>query len=143
MSVSDSAEPAESYGQILKSTALIGASSLINVAFGIIRSKAMAMLLGPAGVGLIGIFNSLADLCQITAGLGVQNSGVRQIASAGRADGESDVARITTVLRWLSLGLGTAGALLLMLLSGPVAEVTFGDPLQSGAVALLGVAVGL
>ena len=143
MSVSESSKPAESYGQILKSTALIGASSLISVGFGIIRSKAMAMLLGPAGVGLIGIFNSLAELCQTTAGLGVQSSGVRQIASAGSADGDLDVARITTVLRWLSLALGTGGALLLVLISGPVAEVTFGDPLQSGAVALLGVAVGL
>jgi PST family polysaccharide transporter len=143
MSVSEATKSAESYGQILKSTALIGASSLISVGFGIIRSKAMAMLLGPAGVGLIGIFNSLADLCQTTAGLGVQSSGVRQIASTGSADGGSDMALTATVLRWLSLALGIAGAALLMLVSEPVAEVTFGDPLQSGAVALLGVAVGL
>jgi O-antigen/teichoic acid export membrane protein len=143
MSVSESTKPAESYGQILKSTALIGASSLISVGFGIIRSKAMAMLLGPAGVGLIGIFNSLAELCQTTAGLGVQSSGVRQIASSESAGGGSEIVRTATVLRWLSLALGIAGALLLTLASGPVAEITFGDPLQSGAVALLGIAVGL
>jgi len=42
------------YGQILKSSAVIGGSSMLNIAIGIIRTKAMAMLLGPSGVGLMG-----------------------------------------------------------------------------------------
>jgi antigen flippase len=46
----------ESYGQILKSSALVGGSSVLNVGIGIIRTKAMAMLLGPAGFGLFGLY---------------------------------------------------------------------------------------
>ncbi len=34
------------YGQILKSSALIGGSSVVNIAIGIVRTKAMAVLLG-------------------------------------------------------------------------------------------------
>jgi hypothetical protein len=38
------------YGQILKSSALIGGSSVLNVFFRVVRAKAMAVLLGP-GLG--------------------------------------------------------------------------------------------
>ena len=43
-----------SYGQILRSSATIGGASIVNLAIGIVRTKAMALLLGPAGIGLIG-----------------------------------------------------------------------------------------
>ena len=92
-----------------RSTLLIGASSLANVAFGIIRSKAMALLLGPAGIGLIGLYNALAELCQTAAGLGVQASGVRQIADSAGADDNERVRRTVATLRFLSLLLGVAG----------------------------------
>ena len=41
-------EKQQSYGQILRSSALIGGSSVLNIAIRIIRTKAMAVLLGPA-----------------------------------------------------------------------------------------------
>ncbi len=53
------------YGQIIKSSALIGGSSLINVAIGIVRTKAMAVLLGPAGFGLMEkLYTAVADLAR-------------------------------------------------------------------------------
>src|SRR3954465_9109131 len=71
-----------SYGQILKSSALVGGSSLINIAIGIVRTKAMALLLGPAGFGWTGLYSSIVDLTQSIAGLGINSSGVRQMAEA-------------------------------------------------------------
>ena len=71
-----------SYGQILKSTALIGGSSAVNIVIGIVRTKAMAMLLGPAGFGLMGVYGAIIDVAQSIAGMGINSSGVRQIASA-------------------------------------------------------------
>src|SRR5438093_8302115 len=56
------AQPAHTYGQILKSSALIGGSSVINIAVSVVRAKAMAWLLGPAGVGLVGLYSSILDL---------------------------------------------------------------------------------
>ena len=58
-----------SYGQILKSSALIGGSQVANIAIGIVRTKAMAMLLGPAGFGLFGLYGSIANLTQSIAGM--------------------------------------------------------------------------
>src|SRR5260370_332893 len=70
------------YGQILKASAVIGSSSVLNVGFGIGRTKAMALLLGSMGVGLLGDYTAISDLVRTLAGMGVNTSGVRQIAEA-------------------------------------------------------------
>src|SRR5215469_6600994 len=97
-----------SYGQILTSSALVGAH----------------LLLGPAGLGLFGLFGSVADLSQNIAGMGVNSSGVRQIAEAvGSSDAER-IALTVTVLRKVSVILGVLGAALLVLFSRQVSTLT-------------------
>src|ERR1700732_2911467 len=80
------------YGQILKASALIGGSQVLNIAIGIVRTKAMAMLLGPSGFGLFGLYGSISDLTQSIAGMGVNTSGVRQIAEAAASEDRERVA---------------------------------------------------
>lgn len=134
-------EKKASYGQILKSSAMIGGSSLINIAVGIVRTKVMAILLGPAGFGLMGLFGSIADLARSAAGMGVNSSGVRQIAeSVGSGDTER-IARTVAVLRRVSIILGLLGAVLLIAFCRPVSQMTFGTLEKAGAVALLSLAV--
>ena len=96
------------YTQILKSTLMIGGSSVVNVAFSIVRNKAVALMLGPEGIGLLGLYSSIADIAQALAGLGVQSSGVRQVAEAA-ATGQADRIRQTaSVLNGLSILLGNS-----------------------------------
>lgn len=134
-------EGERSYTQILKATALIGGSSVITVLFAIIRNKAIAILLGPAGVGLMGLYSSIADIAYAIAGLGIQASGVRQIAEAvGSGDAER-VARTATVLRRTSVVLGLLGALLLAALALPVANFTFGDHSYAAGIVLLSASI--
>jgi antigen flippase len=129
------------YGQILTSTALVGGSTLISVAFGIIRTKGMALLLGPAGFGLTGLYSSVADVVQSVSGMGIQNSGVRQIAEAAGCDDVTRVARTATVLRRTSLVCGAIGALVLLLFAVPLATLTFGGPQRAAGIALLALVV--
>ncbi|MEO6817577.1 MAG: hypothetical protein ABI177_12845, partial [Edaphobacter sp.] len=56
------------YGQILKSSALVGGSSVLNIIIGIVRTKIMALLLGPAGFGLLSVYGSIVTLTQTFAG---------------------------------------------------------------------------
>ena len=128
----------EGYGQILRSTALIGGSSTINVAIGIFRTKAMAILLGPSGFGLFGLFSSIGDVVQNLAGMGIQNSGVRQIAEAVGTGDAIRIARTVTVLRRVAILLGTLGGAVLVALSYPIHELTFADTTHVAGVALMG-----
>src|SRR5690606_6521993 len=131
----------QTYTQILKSTVMIGGSSLVNILFAIIRNKAMAILLGPGGVGLMGLYTSIADLTQTLAGFGVQSSGVRQIAEAAGSGDEGRIARTATVLSRTSVVLGLVGALLLAVFAMPVASFTFEDDAHTAGELLLAAAV--
>lgn len=130
-----------SYGQILKSSALIGGSSAVNIALGIVRTKAMALLLGPAGFGLFGLYGSIANLTQSIAGMGVNSSGVRQIAEAVASDNEERIAVTTIVLRRISILLGLLGALTLVGFSKQVSTLTFGTTQHASAISLLSLVV--
>jgi len=130
-----------SYVQILRSSATIGGASVVNVAIGIVRMKAMALLLGPAGIGLLGLYILIADLTRSIAGVGVNSSGVRQISEAAGSGDADRVARSVTVLRRISILLGILGAVLLVAFSEEVSALTFGNEQHSGAVALLSLAV--
>lgn len=131
----------KTYGQILKSTALVGGSQVVNIAMGIIRTKAMAMLLGPAGFGLAGLYMSIANLTQSIAGMGVNSSGVRQMAEAAGTDDEERIARTAAVLRRTSVLLGALGAVFLTVFCRQVSTLTFGTTQHAGAVALLSLVV--
>ena len=100
----------QSYGQILKSSAIVGGSSVVNIAVSIVRAKAMALLLGPAGVGLVGLYSSVNELTHSIAGMGINSSGVRQIAEAAGSGESARIARTAAVLRRTSMALGLLGA---------------------------------
>jgi antigen flippase len=129
------------YGQILKSSALVGGSSVVNVAIRIVRGKAMAVLLGPAGFGLFGLYGSVSNLAQNVAGMGVNSSGVRQIAEAVGSGDATRIAQTAAVLRRTAILLGLLGAGLLVVFSRQISTLTFGNDRHSAAVCLLAVAV--
>ena len=130
-----------SYGQILKSSALIGFSTVVNLAIGIVRTKAMAVWLGPAGFGLMGLYSSIADLAQSIAGMGINASGVRQIAEAAGTGDTERIARAAVVLRRTAILLGVLGALMLIAFSRQISILTFGGEQHAFAVRLLSATV--
>ena len=136
----DSAETL-SYRQILKSSVMVGGSSAVTIATGIARAKAMAVLLGPSGVGLASMYGSIVDLAVSVAGLGVNNSGVRQIAAAVGTGDSDRIARTVAVLRHTSVVLGVLGAVLVVACSSAIATATFGNNIHHKAVVLLSLAV--
>ncbi|MGE5644771.1 MAG: O-antigen translocase [Acidobacteriota bacterium] len=134
-------ERESSYGQILKSSALIGGSQAMNIAIGIVRTKAMALLLGPAGFGLFGLYGSVINFTQSIAGMGVNSSGVRQIAEAVGTGNDLRVAETATVLRRTSIVLGLLGALPLILFSRQISRLTFGTEARALGISILSIAV--
>lgn len=130
-----------SYSQVLKSTMLMGSSSAVNVASSLVRNKAIAIMLGPDGIGLVGLYSSILDIAQAIAGLGVQQSGVRQIAEATGSGDWQKITRTVYALRKMSVLLGLGGGLLLIALSLPISQLTFGSPLHAAGVAILSLAL--
>lgn len=125
------------YLEILKSTFLIGGSSAVALVFSILRTKAMAVWLGPEGVGLIGMYNAIIDIAQAIFGMGVAASGVRQVAEAAVSRDEESIARTAYILKRSSFILGIVGLIMLASLAAPIARFTFGGDEHGPAIALL------
>ncbi|HEX7860396.1 MAG TPA: O-antigen translocase [Verrucomicrobiae bacterium] len=122
---------------------LIGSSSAINILLGIVRTKIVAVILGPAGFGLHGLFNSIMELVVSIAGLGVSSSGVREVAAARESSDCTVVPKTVKALRrtcWILGGLGGAS---LMVFASYFSRLTFNSPDYQWGVALLGSAVFL
>ncbi len=139
--MSSSPKSPSSYGQILKASAFIGGSSVITLLLGVVRNKVLAVLIGTDGTGLFGAYNSVSLLVGGIAGMGINNSGVRQIAEAAGTGDEEKIARTVITLRRTALILGVLGMLLLLAFSGPIARATFGNADRAGSMALLSVTV--
>lgn len=127
------------YRQIFRASAIVGGASVINVAIGIVKVKVLAVLLGPAGVGLMGLYQNIMSMATLLSGCGVANSGVRQLAAS-----QEDVAILSLVRKALfmaNLLLGLIGMVALWLLREPVAVWVFGNAEHSAEVGYLGVGV--
>jgi PST family polysaccharide transporter len=135
--------PDNGYVQIFRASALIGGSTAIGVVLGLFRTKALALLLGPAGVGLFGIYGAIVDLAATVAGLGVGSSGVRQVAEAAGHEDSGKIDAAVRATRRLSLALGAVGGAVLVALALPVSNVTFGSGAHATAIMVLGAAVFL
>ena len=118
---------------------VIGSAQAVNILISILRMKALALLLGPTGVGLLSIYNSLEGMVSTAAGLGMGTSGVRQIASVKGE--EQALSRVRRVLLAAHLVQGMLAMLGVWLLRAPIAEWLFGDRSYATEVALIGLAI--
>ena len=130
-----------SYRQIIKSTSIMGGSTAINIILRMVRMKVLAVLLGPSGVGIIGIFDSITALVNSVAGMGVETSGVRQIAEANASGDNEKIARTIITLRRTALFTGLFGLIILLLLSYPLSLFTFGNNKHVMELGLLSVTI--
>lgn len=132
-----------SYRTILRASSLIGGASAVNILAGLVKMKAAAVLLGPAGVGLIGLYQNLVQTAGSVAGLGVQNAGTRQIAAAGAEGGAAAVGRVRRALFWGTLVQALIGAMLFWLARGWIASGVLDDSDRVTEVAWLALGVAL
>ena len=126
---------------LVKSMLMIGSAQAVSVVISVLRVKVLALLVGPAGIGLLGIYQNLRETGALGAGLGLQNSGVREIASA-RGEAET-LARVRRVLAGALLVQGAVAMALIWLLRERLAVWLAGDASHAAGVGLVGAAVFL
>ena len=133
------AESSASARGLIKSMLVIGSAQVVNILISIVRMKVLAVLLGPSGLGLLSIYQSLLDMVQQTAGLGMGSSGVREIASS-RGE-EATLSRVRRVLFSAHLVQGALAMLAVWFLRAQIATWLFGDADRATEVGLIGVAI--
>ena len=130
-----------SHREILKSSSIVGGAQAINYVVGLLRTKAVALLLGPSGVGLVGLYVSAIGLVGTFAQFGINESGVREVAAAAGTGNAERIAATAKTLRRVCWASGIFGWVLTVALAWPLAKWTFGSPEHAWAIAILGCAV--
>ncbi len=110
-----------SFARILRSSALMGGAQVATLALAFVRTKVIAQLMGPAGVGLVGMLTAFNGNVSTLAGWGLGTSGVRLISAAKPEDRQMKQAAV----RKFGLTLAGLGFAATVLLFWPVAYLTF------------------
>jgi PST family polysaccharide transporter len=126
---------------LFRATAILGSSSLVTIIVGLVTSKAYALLLGPNGLGLMGLLQSLVGLTGMIAGLGVGSGLIRIGANALARDAETEIAALRRAAWVLFAITAITGLCVLTLFRVPLSLYMLGTPDHAASVALLGIAL--
>ena len=129
-----------SYRDILKTTSLFSGVQILGVLISIAKSKLAAILIGPAGIGIVGVLNSTLNVIIGFSKLGLDVSAVKEIAALKGHD-EAKVVKIINVLRRLCWITGILGALITIVLSSWLSQLAFGNTSHTVSFMLLSLAV--
>jgi O-antigen/teichoic acid export membrane protein len=135
------------YKNIFKAVALFSSVQGLNILLNLIRTKLVALFLGPAGVGLSSIYNETKELIHESTNMGMDQSGVREVSVAyehwkqtGERERMDD--SIMLVRSWVVI-FALFGAAVCALFSYPLSSMTFGNTEHWWGYVLLSPAVGL
>lgn len=120
-------EQKASYRDIMKATSLFGGVQVFNIIIAIIRSKIIAVLLGPAGMGIAGLLISTTGLIGSLTNFGLGTSAVKDIAAANETGDQQRINKVATVFRRLVWITGLLGASITFITSPWLSQLTFGN----------------
>jgi len=126
---------------ILRATAVLSTSSFVTILVGLVSAKAYALLIGPEGLGFMGLLLSVLGLTSLVAGVGLGGSVVRMIASTLATDDCQDVVALRRAAWLLFWSFGLLVALCLVIFRVPISRAMLNGPEHSGAVVLMGAAL--
>ncbi|MCR5861928.1 oligosaccharide flippase family protein [Flavobacterium sp. J372] len=128
-----------SYKKIIRASSLFGFVQVGNILIAIVRSKVLALLVGPAGYGIFGLLNSTADLIRMATGFGLETSSVKIISESAQ-DAEQLQEKASVVLR-LTIYTGIIGTLIAIVFSKYFSILVFGDISKTFAIIFIAISI--
>ncbi|WP_293872251.1 oligosaccharide flippase family protein [Flavobacterium sp.] len=127
------------YKSIFKATSIFGGVQVFNIFVTLIRSKALAILIGTAGMGLNGLFMSSLNLIKTISSLGISESAVKDISKAYSSGDKVTMDKTFTVFKrwiWITAALGIV---LTIAFSPLLSKFAFGSTNHTSSYILLSI----
>lgn len=118
-------EEKSAYRQVFKATSLFGGVQVFQILIAVIRSKVIAVLLGPIGMGISGLLYTTLNFISELTGAGLDRSAVKDVSAAFGKKDEQKIVRVLGVLRRLVWFTGLFGALVTIGLSPFLSQWAF------------------
>lgn len=132
-----------SYGNIFKTTFLFGFVQIFNIIVKVGLNKVVAILLGAEGMGIIGIYNSAIQMIRTGAGLGINQSAVRDISEANACNDNERFSRIISLTNKVIIFTALLGMGVTIFLSPYLSKWYFGDGTYTLAFIWISIVVAL
>ncbi|HZS07217.1 MAG TPA: oligosaccharide flippase family protein [Blastocatellia bacterium] len=126
---------------ILRATAILSTSSIVTILTTLVATKVYAVLLGPGGLGFLGLLQSLVSLSSLIAGMGIGAGLVRRGANALGREDQTEVTHLRQAAWFLFWLLGCLAVTALVVFRAPVSRWMLGGPEHAGSVVLMGLAL--
>lgn len=128
-----------SYRSIFKATSLFGGVQVYQILIGVIKSKFIAVLLGPAGMGIMGLYQATVELVKSISSFGLEQSSVRDISEANGSGDTRRIGNTVSTVRRLVWITGILGFILTLLFSPLLSKLTFGNGDYTWGFAILSI----
>lgn len=116
-----------SYRQIMRATSIFGGVQVFHIIITILRSKVIAVLLGPAGIGVLGLYTATVGFIGSLTNFGLGTSAVKDIAAANESQNKERIATVVVVVRRLVWFTGILGAILTLVFAPWLSKLSFGN----------------
>lgn len=120
-------EVQSSYRSIFKATSLFGGVQVWKILINIVKQKFIAILLGPTGMGISGLFLSATNFVESFTAMGLSTSAVKNVAEAASTGDGHRVNRVVATLRKLVWITGLLGTVVVIVLSPVLSKSSFGN----------------
>lgn len=97
----------------------------MGILISVVRTKVIAVLLGPHGVGLISLFNSTVKFLSDSTNLGLSMSAVKRVSMSYDSGNAEELAESVRVVRTISLFTAIVGTLVALAVSPLLSKYTF------------------
>ena len=131
----------QSYRKVLNATSLFGGVQVINIIISLVRSKVIALLIGPIGMGISNLLLTTMELINGLTNLGLERSAVKDISLANTNSNSKSVAKTISILKklvWLTI---TIGVILMIALSPWLSEIAFGNKYYTNSFIWISIAL--
>lgn len=122
-----SQEEKSSYRSIFKATSLFGGVQLWKILIEIARQKIIALLLGPTGMGILGLYDSALSFIQGLTSMGLSTSAVKNVAEANAMGNRAKMSKTIIALKRLVWVTGILGMVVFAALSPLLSKMSFGN----------------
>ena len=139
----DQQEQDASYSHILKYTGVFGGVQGLNIIVSLVRTKLIALLLGPSGMGLASLFNTTVGFVSQATNFGIPMSAVKHLSVLYKEQDEAQLAHYIKIIRAWSLATALLGMLVCVVIGPFLSSHTFAWGDHTWHFILLSPAVGL
>ncbi len=115
------------YRTVLKATSIFGGVQVFNIIVAIIRSKLVALFIGPEGMGIVSLLNTTLGLIIGATDLGLKNSAVKNISQDYEANDTNQLSKTISVLKRLVWFTAIVGSLIMIVTSSLLSQLTFNN----------------